>query len=107
MVVYGRHPEDSFATPFEREHLNDDGERLHDEYAPNDHEEELLLYHEGDCAERRAEGESPRVAHEQFRRICVVPKETDAGTEHGAAEDRELTHAFHIKDLQVLSEFHV
>ena len=47
------------------------------------------------------------VAHEDLSRMSVVPEETDACSDHGAAEHRELADLRHLLQLEILGETRV
>src|ERR1051325_1339656 len=64
VVVNRRHLEDALPRQFEGGHLDDHGERLDDEHASDDRQQQLLLDQDGDGAEGPAKGERTDVAHE-------------------------------------------
>ena len=68
----------------------DDRQRLEHEDAADDHQQQLLLDQDRDGAERGAERQRSDVAHEDLRRVGVVPEEPERGADQRAAEDRQL-----------------
>ena len=60
---------------------------------PSSIESSSFLVQHREHAEAAAERERADVAHEDLRGVRVVPKEADAGADHGAAVDRELARA--------------
>ena len=85
----------------EHEPLQDHAHHFADEYAADHQQKELALEQNRHRAERTAERERARVAHEDLRRERVEPQEADARAEHGGAEDGELPGPAHVKDEQV------
>src|SRR4051812_19796895 len=72
------HPENTVAGRLERRHLDDHGERLDDEHAAHDDEEEFLLDEQCHDAERSAKAERSDVAHENVRGVRIPPEEPEA-----------------------------
>src|SRR5690606_20335612 len=74
VVVDRRHAEDPLPAELEGADLEDHRERLDDEDAADDRQDERLLARERDDAERGAERERADVAHEHLRRVRVEPE---------------------------------
>src|SRR5215208_4965446 len=74
--------------------------RLRCEDRAHESEQELGLEKDCDGAEPSTERQRARIAHEHFGGMRVVPEEADQGSNEREAEDRELTGALEIKDLE-------
>src|ERR1035441_8294472 len=90
MVMKGRHGENPPTSEFEAKHLKDDRDRFDDENAAHHREEQLLFTTDRDHPDHAADGERAGVAHENFRRVAVEPKKSQAGTDERRAYNREL-----------------
>jgi len=87
--------------------LHDDRQGLQDEDAADDGEQKFLLDDDRDGTQGAAQGQRSDIAHEHLRRIGIIPEKAEAGTDDGAAEDRQFAAAGDIGDLQVLGEYQV
>lgn len=110
MVMERGHSKDSKAGAgaaagvFEPGGLDNDGEGFDDKDATGDQENERLMDQDGHDSERAAEREGSGIPHENLRGVAVEPEESETGTEHGGAEDREFAGARHEGDLEVRGE---
>src|SRR5262245_10528866 len=104
MVVQRRHPEDPLAAQTERADLQDHRQRLDHEQSADEDQQDLLLDHDGDGAQRGADRHRADVAHEHFRRIAVEPEEPERGADQGAADDRQLPAALDVRHVQVAGD---
>src|SRR6266404_3385708 len=66
----------SLSPQLERPHLQNYGERFNHKDPADKKEQYLLLDNYGDSAERSPQRQRAHVAHENFRRVRVVPEET-------------------------------
>src|SRR3989338_2039785 len=69
--------------------LDDDGQHLDHEHETHEGEDQNLIRHEGNDAERPSECEGPRIAHEEQGRRDVVPKESPDRPRGHRAERRK------------------
>src|SRR5687767_4755198 len=74
VVVDGRHLEDAIARELERGDLDDHRERLDDEHAAHNRQQQFLLDEDGDRAQGAAERQRADVAHEDVGGVRVVPE---------------------------------
>eukprot|EP01022_Parablepharisma_sp_SALTPOND_P026954 TRINITY_DN652_c1_g3_i1.p2 TRINITY_DN652_c1_g3~~TRINITY_DN652_c1_g3_i1.p2 ORF type:complete len:1102 (+),score=458.93 TRINITY_DN652_c1_g3_i1:51019-54324(+) len=108
VMVQRRHQQDATAgaeTLFrilEIGHLDHHRQRLHHEDAAHDEQHDLLAHDHRDGAQRAAQRQRADVAHEDLRRIGVVPEEGQARAAHGATEDQQLASTGDVRDEQVL-----
>ena len=75
---------------FEPLRLNDDTQALYEEDATQDGQQQLFMDDDGTHADDAANGERPRIAHEDLSGEGIVPQEADHGTYESAQEDYEL-----------------
>ena len=75
-----------------------------DEQAADEDEQDLLLDHHGEAADRAAEGERADVAHEDLGGMRVEPEEAERRADHRAAEDGQLAGLRHPGDAQVVGD---
>ncbi len=96
MVVQRRHEEDAPALAvfalrsLEPAHLHHDRQALYEEDAAQDGYQQLFPYHYGEDGDDPAEGEAAGVAHEDLRRVGVIPEEAHRGTGKGGGKDHQL-----------------
>src|SRR6266446_4066105 len=76
MVMDRRHAKDALAPQLERPHLQNHGERFNHKNPADKKEQNLLLDNYGDGSERSPQRQRAHIAHENFRRVRVVPEET-------------------------------
>jgi hypothetical protein len=103
-MVKRSHLEDTLFAQFITPHLQYDANRLEYENTPDEGEQELLFDDYGNGPDGPAEGEGAYVSHEHFSGMRVVPEETDAGANHGAAEDRDFAHHGHPLQFEIVGE---
>src|SRR5262245_20408523 len=102
MMMQRRHAEHALARHLERHHLHDDGNRFDNEQPADDSKHDLVLHRYGGGAKHAAERQRAGVAHEDRGRRRVEPEEAEAGSEHRAADHRELAGAGDVVDLEVV-----
>src|SRR4051812_37969749 len=91
VVMQWRHLEQPLASGrLEVRDLEHDRGTLHDPDSPHDRQEQFLFDQDRDGTECAAEPERTDVAHEHFGGIRVEPQKSEARTDEGAAEDRQL-----------------
>ena len=78
--------------------------RLEDEDAADEGQQQLLADDDGDRADGPAQGQRTDIAHEDLRRMGVVPEKADGGADHGAAEDGQLAHHGHALEFEVVGK---
>ena len=91
MVVQRCHAEDPLAARLERHHLYHHGKRFRDKDAAHQRKDEFLADGDGHGSQRRAERERADIAHENQRRVRVVPEKTQPRARNGRAEHRHFT----------------
>src|SRR6187549_3201429 len=89
-MVERRNPEDAPAVESEAEDLEHDAHDHGEEDDPDDGKQRQLPVDGGDDRERRPQGECPRIAHEDLRRVDVEPEKAHERADHEGAEDREV-----------------
>src|SRR5215207_4237766 len=104
MMMQRRHGEYAPAPNLESEHLDDDGHGFEHEKTADHEEHDLVLGGNRNCAERAAERQRARIAHENHGRGCVEPQEAEAGTDDRSTEDRKLARSFDEMHLQVIGK---
>ncbi len=84
-MVYRRHAEDAPVEHPEADDLGDDRERLHDEEAADDGEQEIQVEQQAQRGRARPDRERSGVAHDDLGRRRVPPEEADtrSGQRHG------------------------
>src|SRR5690606_36895536 len=78
--------------------LKDHRERLRDQNAPEDEEEELVPKEHGHEPDRPAERKRAGVAHEDLRRMTVEPQEAEARAAQGRAPDGDLARILDVEE---------
>src|SRR5208337_3221867 len=99
-MVDRRHFENTFLAQLVGTNLQDHRERLDNENTSYERQQQFLLDHNGYGADRAAQRQGADIAHEDFRRMRVVPEKSNSGTDHGSAKDGEfanLRHALQFK----------
>src|SRR5262249_38324841 len=91
-------------TVLENNTLEDDGNHFRHEYGADEGEHELGLEQDRHRAERSAERQRAGVAHEDLRRMRVVPKESDQGADHRQAEHRQLAGIGEEEHAEVIAQ---
>ena len=97
MMMQGAHEKDpSSVTVFlfrisEIADLDDHAQAFHQEHAANDGDQPFLTDDDRQGGDDAAEGEAARIAHEDLRRIGVIPEEAQAGTDQGPDKDGQFT----------------
>src|SRR5437899_5702739 len=85
-------------------YLQHDTKRLKDEYATDKWQQQFLLDDNSDSANRAAKRKTAHVAHEDLRRMRVVPEKADTSPDHSSAEDGQLADHRHSLQLQIVRE---
>ena len=85
------HAKHALAGQLERRHLNHHRQCFDHKYATHDDEHDLLPADHRNQTQRAAERQCADVAHEDFCRIRVEPKERQPRAGDGAAEHRKFT----------------
>src|SRR5215204_1839604 len=103
VVVDGRHLEDPALAAGQPEDrvLDDHRERFDDEEPSYDRQEQLRLGQDRGGGEDAPDGERARVAHEDVRRVGVVPEKPDYGPDHRPTDDRDVVLALEERDGRV------
>ena len=104
MMMQRSHFEDTLLAQFIASYLENDADCLEHEDAPDKRQQQLLLDHHGNRADGAAQGERAHVAHENLRRVGVVPEKADAGADHGAAEDGDFADHRHALQFEIIGE---
>jgi len=84
--------------------LEDDRQRLNDEDASDERQQQFLLDQHRHGADGSAQRERANIAHKDFGRMGVIPEEANGRADHGAAENRQLRDLGNLGNLQVVSE---
>src|SRR5262252_41088 len=98
VVMNRSHLEDTLTGHLERRHLDDDRQTFHQKHAADDEEQQFLFDQNRDRRERGTKRQRSDVAHEDLRRVRVVPEEAERRadertTEHGELGDwRQVNH---------------
>src|SRR3954465_7270458 len=87
----------------EHDALQNYGEHLGHKHSADEQQQELGLEQNGDCRQRSAESQRPRVAHENLGGMGVVPEEPDTRAHQRGAEYSELPRAAQKINVQVLT----
>ncbi len=103
-MMQRRHFKDPFLAEFVTADLQDDGQRLDDEDAADKQQQYFLLDENGKRSEAAAECKRPDVAHEDLRRMRVVPKKTDGSARHRCAENGQLGRANQMGESKIPGE---
>src|SRR5215218_8709645 len=103
VVVDGRHLEDPALPAGQPEDrvLDDDRERFDDEEPSYDRQEQLRLGQDRSSGEDAPDSERARIAHEDVRRVGVVPEKPDDGPDHRPADDRDIVLALEERDGRI------
>ena len=104
MVVDGGHEEDAFAAEFEAAYLKDDRDSLYDEDEADKQQEDLTFAEDGKIGEKTSDGKASCVAHEDFRRIAVVPQKAHEPSCKRGSEDHHFSDPFDVRNEKVLAE---
>ena len=84
--------------------LHDDGEILDQEDSAKDRQEQFDMDQYGVDGNYSADGKRAGVAHEDLRRVGVVPQETDGGPDEGGHVDHKFGRVGYEHDVQVVGE---
>src|SRR5262249_22307164 len=101
MVMNRGHAEDALPSQLERKHLQDDGERFHDKDAHNEEQQNFLLDDDGDGSERSAKRKRADISHKNFRRMRVVPQESERSADERAAKNGKLANLRDVLDVEI------
>ncbi len=104
MMVQRRHAKDPPAGQLERGHLQNHRHRFHHEHPAHHEQHQFLAYRHGNDAQRGTQGQRADITHEYLGRVGVEPEKTEAGTDHRATEHRNLPHARHMRNTQIIGE---
>ena len=106
-MVDRRHLEDALLAKFETADLEDHRHCLHHEDAADDDQQELLLRANCRGAERTTDRERSGIAHENFRRVAVEPKETETRTGQRHQEHGKLADVKVVRDHKVFDRHEI
>ena len=95
MMMDGRHLEHALVPRVEHGNLDDVAHGLDDEQATDNDGKQLRVRGDGQRGEKTAQGEGSGVAHEDERRVRVVPQEPEACGEGAACDDRKVAGVAH------------
>src|SRR5918997_6691184 len=104
VVVDGRHLEDPASRQLEYDDLDDHRERLQHEEPPYHRQQEFGLGQNRGGGQHSPDGERPRVAHEDIRRVRVVPEKPDDSSNHSPADNGDIVLALEESDGRVGQE---
>src|ERR1700686_3517365 len=90
-MVDRRHLKNAFLAQLVGTNLQDHRQRLDDENATDERQQQLLLDHDGYSADRAAQRQRADIAHKHFRRMRVVPQKSNGGTAGSSATSGWLT----------------
>ena len=108
MMMQRRHLEDTLlVAQFVAAHLQHHRDRFEDEDAADERQQQFLADDDGDRADGAAQSQRADVAHEDLRRMGVVPEKSDGCAHHGAAEDGQLADHGHALQFKVVGKDHV
>src|ERR1035441_1392633 len=107
MMVQRGHLENPFAAQLVAAHLEDDGKRLQHVNAADEYQQHLLLDEHRDHRHGAAQPEGSHIAHEDFRRVRVVPEEAHGGAGQRAAENGQFRGVRIARQLQVFGQLRV
>src|SRR5215471_16504830 len=107
VVVDRCHLEHALAGQAKRYDLDNHRDRLEDKKTADNGENDLVLYCDGDGAQRTAERQRSRVAHEDHRGRRVVPEKAQPGTDEGGKEHGALADMGDVVELKVVRELAV
>ena len=85
-------------------HLEHDRDRLKDEDAADEGQQQLLADDDGHGADGAAQGERTHVAHEDLSGVGVVPEKADGSADHGSAEDGQFADLGHVLQFEVVGK---
>src|SRR5207247_3383395 len=82
MVMQGSHFKNALTPKLERSDLDNYRQSFGYENTTDEDQKKLLLDNDGHCADGATQRERSHIAHEHFRAMRVVPKETQASGNH-------------------------
>src|SRR5437868_2616703 len=100
-MVDRRHLENAFLAQLVGTNLQDHRERFDDKNPSDKGQQQFLLDHDSYGADCAAQRQRTDIAHEHFRWMRVVPEKSNRGTDHGSAENGELTNLRHALQFEV------
>src|SRR5215469_13867822 len=101
MVMNRRHAENALAPQLERTHLQNDRERFQDKYSADEEKQDLLLDDDGDGPKGAPQRQRADVSHENFRRMRVVPEESQRCAYQRPAKNRELADSGDVLNIEI------
>ena len=102
MVVEWSHLKDPLASELKGAHLQNHRERLHHKNSADEGQQQFLLDDHSHRGDGPAQSQGTDIAHENLRRIRVVPQESKARPHHGATENRQLRHQREVLDREII-----
>ena len=99
MMVDRRHPEHALSGQLETGDLDNHGYRLEHEDTADDRQHDLVAGDNADRAQRGPDRKRSGIAHEDHRRRCVVPKESQSCPHERSAKDSQFTGASDMMNL--------
>src|ERR1700744_4001916 len=104
MMMKWRHLEDTLFAQLVTANLQDDADGLKNEDAADEGEQQFLFDNNRNSPDGAAQCQRAYIAHKDFRWVSVVPKEANAGADHGAAKDCDLADHRHALKLEVIGK---
>lgn len=89
------------------QHLQNHRERLGDEDRTGEGQDDFAAQQKRRDAKHAAEGEGAGIAHEDLRRVAVVPQKAEAGAGHSEKVDADFAAPFDVEDVEVTGEVDV
>src|SRR5207237_9629379 len=91
MMMQLQHCENATAGELKTQHLHNDRDGFDYKNATDNGEQKLLLTTNRDHSDHPADGERAGIAHEDFGRMTIEPKESESGADKRSANHGELT----------------
>src|ERR1700687_3246331 len=101
MMVYRRHLENALFSQLVGANLQHTRQRLDNKNTADERQQQFLFDHHGYSADRSTQRQRADIAHEHFRRMCVVPEKSNGRTNHGSTKNSELTNLRHALQFEV------
>src|SRR3984885_3551235 len=101
MMMQRRHAKNPLPSQLERAYLQNHRHRLDNENPAHKKQQNLLLDNHCDRSQRPAKRQRADIAHKNFRRMRVVPKESERRPDQRAAKHRQLRHARSERDIEI------
>src|SRR3989442_13527693 len=92
----------ALTTNLERSGLHNSRQPFRHENPTDEDQKKFLLDNDGHCADGAPQRLRSHSAHEHFSGMRVVPKETEACSNHRSAEDRQLAGLPDVLEVEVV-----